>query len=191
MNPKHMIVIITGPSAVGKTAIAKGLLKKLKNFKPGVTYTTRGKRKKYSEDKIMRYVSIARFKKLIREKKFLEWAEVYGNFYGTSRAALERKAKKYHLILNLDVKGARMVMRRVKNPLSFFIQPDSLSVLKQRLDARDMPARDKKLRLRQAKNEMAQAKNFDYQIVNRQGHLEKAVRQVLKIVNKYQKMARS
>jgi len=185
MRPPHLVAIITGPSAVGKTAVAKGVLKKLKKFRPSVTYTTRDKRKKYSEDKIMRYVTVRQFRKLIKDNKLLEWARVYGNFYGSSAAALKRKLKKYHVLINIDVQGAQIIKRKVKPVVSFFIKPDSINHLRQRLEARDMPKRDRKLRLRSAKLEIARAKIFDYQIINRQGKLAQTINQVIKILKKH------
>lgn len=188
MNKKtnKIIAIITGPSAVGKTTIAKEVLKKLKNFKPSTTYTTRTKRKTSSEDKIMNYVSEKDFRLLIDNDELIEWAQVYGNFYGTSRLALTETLKTHNILLNIDVQGAQIIKKKFPKNISIFIMPEKIEDIKERLMARkDMPMVIKKRRLEASKEEIAQANQFDYKIVNYDNHLEIAVDKIVKILKKY------
>lgn len=176
--------IITGPSAVGKTTLAKAVLKKIKSFRPSTTYTTRLKRKGPAEDKIMHYVNRREFKKLIRQGKLLEWAEVYKNYYGTSAEALQQSLKKHHILINVDVQGANIIRKKLANVVSIFILPDSMKFLAERLDQRDTSPGIKKIRLRTAAQELKQAKNFDYQIKNYNGRFSKTLNKLLKIIKK-------
>ncbi|PWB38347.1 MAG: guanylate kinase [Parcubacteria group bacterium] len=176
--------IITGPSAVGKSSLAKAILKKLKNFRPSTTYTTRPKRTKMSEDKIMHYVTRTEFKKLILNGKLLEWAEVYNNYYGTDAATLKRHLKKHHVLINIDVQGANLIRKKLANTVSIFILPDSLTFLARRLEQRGTPRRVKNIRLRTAAKEISQAPYFDYQIKNYNGRFEQTLARLLKIIKK-------
>ena len=188
MNRKKnkIIAIITGPSAVGKTTIAKEVLKKLKNFKPSTTYTTRPKRKATSEDKIMHYINKNQFRELIDNNDLIEWAQVYGNFYGTSRQALAETLKTHNVLMNIDVQGAKIIKQKFPKNISIFILPEKIEDIKERLMARkDMPTTIKKRRLESSKEEMAQAGDFDYKIVNYDQRLQIAVNKIVKILKKY------
>ena len=185
-NKNKIIAIITGPSAVGKTTIAKELLKKLKNFKPSTTYTTRPKRKSSSEDKVMHYVNENKFRELIDNDELIEWAQVYGNFYGTSRLALTETLKTHNVLLNIDVQGAKIIKKKFPRNISVFILPEKIEDIETRLTARkDMPLAIKKRRLAASKEEMAQADEFDYQVINYDNHLEIALDKIAKILKKY------
>lgn len=185
VKSEKIIAIITGPSAVGKTTIAKLVLKKLKNFKPSTTYTTRPKRTKQSEDKIMYYVSEKEFRNMIDDGKFIEWAQVYGNFYGTSKEALEETLKKHNVLMNIDVQGAKTIKRKFRRHVSIFIMPEKMENIVTRIKARSMDKVMKKRRIEMAKTEMEQSDLFDYKIINYNNQLDKAVDKVLKILRKY------
>lgn len=179
------MVIITGPSAVGKTTVAQLILKKIPNLKPNVTYTTRAKRDWSKEDKIMKYVSEQKFKKLIKHNGLLEWALVYGNFYGVSRLDTLKMLKKNSVLLNIDVQGAKTIKKKFPECLSFFIKPASLQELKKRLKARPIDNLTRQRRFRAAKKELSQAQIFDYQIVNYEGKIKETVKKILKILKKH------
>jgi len=185
MKSEKIIAIITGPSAVGKTTIAKEVLKRLKNFKPSTTYTTRPKRDKESEDKIMYYVSEKEFRTMIDDDKFIEWAQVYGNFYGTSKEALEETLKTHNVLMNIDVQGARTIKRKFRRHISIFIMPEKMEDIETRIKARKMDKVMKQRRIEMAQIEIEQADLFDYKIINYNNQLEKAVEKVVKILKKY------
>jgi guanylate kinase len=182
---KNAMIIITGPSAVGKTTVAQLILKKLPNLKPNVTYTTRAKRDWSAEDKIMKYVSEKKFKNLMAHHELLEWAQVYGNFYGVSKPDTLKMLKKNSVLLNIDVQGAKTITKKFPECLSFFIKPSSLWELKRRLQARPIDDLTRQRRFLAAKEELAQANIFDYQIVNYEGRVEETVKKILKILKKH------
>jgi len=124
MVKQNIIAIITGPSAVGKTTIAKEVLSHLKNFKPSITYTTRSKRSRDTEDKIMYYISEQKFRNMIDDDKFIEWAQVHDNFYGTSKEALQKTLKTHNVLMNIDVQGAKIIKKKLLNtsPFLFYLK---------------------------------------------------------------------
>lgn len=178
----NKIFIITGPSAVGKTTIAKTIFERFPKLKSAITYTTRAKRDWSQEDKLIHYVSHDEFKKLIAQDQFIEWAEVYGEFYGTGKKELLEILENHSVLLNIDVQGAKNIKKQFPESIVFFIQPDSLETLKARIDARPIDQSIKDKRWQTAKIEMAQSKDFDYQITNVDGQLESALAQISDIV---------
>lgn len=184
MKKENIIAIITGPSAVGKSTIAKEVLKRLKNFKPSTTYTTRPKRQE-SEDKIMYNISKDEFRKMIDDDEFIEWAHFYDNFYGSSKKALLEGLKKNNVLMNIDVEGAKIIKKKMPRNISIFILPGSIEEIKERMTKRDMPEAMKKIRLKRTKEEIARANKFDYQIVNNEGKLDKTIEEIVKILAKY------
>jgi len=186
MKKENIIAIITGPSAVGKTTVAKIVLKKLKKFKPAVTYTTREKRENQKEDKIIHYISKKKFKEMINEDNFLEWAQVYGNFYGTSKKETLNILKNNNVLLNIDTQGALIIKKKFPKTLTMFIMPENIENLKKRLEKRKSSKAIIKKRFEQSKNEIAQSNKFDYQIINYNNRLNETVENILKILTKYQ-----
>lgn len=181
---KHHLFVITGPSAVGKTSLAKEIFRKYKNFSPSVTYTTRPERKGTTEDKIMYYVSEAKFKKMIKADRFIEWALVYQNYYGTSKNALLRRLAKKNVLINIDVQGALQIIKIFPEATSIFILPDNLQFLASRLTQRGTPLKVKKIRLATAAKEIKQAKKFTYQVKNYNGRFKQTLNKLLKIAQK-------
>ncbi len=185
MKKENIIAIITGPSAVGKTTVAKELLKKLKNFKPGVTYTTREQRNWSAEDKIINYISKDEFRKMIDDDQFMEWAQVYDNFYGTSKKDILKILEKHNVLLNIDVQGAKIIKKKFPKTISIFILPEHIDNIKERLAARPMKESIKKKRLKAAKDEISESNKFDYQIINYNNKLDKTVNTIAKILKYY------
>ncbi len=185
MPQEKIIAIITGPSAVGKTTVAKEVFKKLPNFKPSTTYTTRLKRKKSSEDKIMHYVDEKTFRELIDSGELAEWAYFFGNFYGTSLAALQKDLKTHNVLMNIDVEGAKIIKKKFPKNISIFILPDDITYLKKRLIDRRLTKKDINLRLERSEEEIAQSSKFDYQIINYNGKQQIAIDKIVKILETY------
>ena len=185
MKKENILAIITGPSAVGKTTIAKIILKKLKNYKPSITYTTRQKRKKEKEDKTIYYISKKKFRELIDKDYFLEWAQVYNNFYGTAKKETLKILKKKNVLLNIDVQGAFIIKKKYPQCLTIFILPEYINNLEKRLRKRKTPNKIIKERFEQAKHEIAQNKKFDYQIINYNNKLDETVEKIIQILKKY------
>ncbi len=180
----NKIFVITGPSAVGKTTIAKTIFERFPKLKSAITYTTRQKRDWSQEDKLIHYVSHDKFKELIDADQLIEWAEVYGEFYGTGKKELLEILENHSVLLNIDVQGAQNIKQQFPESIVFFIQPDSLETLKARIDERPIEQSVKDKRWQAAKIEMAKSTEFDYQITNVDGQLEKALAQISEIIRK-------
>lgn len=133
-----------------------------------VSYTTRPPRPGEKEGRDYHFVAPARFRRMIAAKDFVEWAEVHGNFYGTSRRQIEAaQAAGRDILLDIDVQGHRKVRRRLKEAVSIFLLPPSFSELKRRLvrrhsDAPETIAR----RLAAAREEIIRWPEYDYVVVN-------------------------
>lgn len=184
INGQGKLFIITGTSAVGKTTIANLVLKKLKNFKRVITYTTRDIRPKEKNHRDYNFISVKNFKEKIKRKEFYEWAVNYGNYYGNSKKDVERQLKKgRNLIIVIDIKGALKIMKKNTQSASIFILPESLKQLELRFKQRhDTTPTDVKKRIKIARWELTKAPNCDYQIVNQQNKVDLAVKEVGAII---------
>lgn len=178
----HPLIIITGPSAVGKTTVAKLLFSKFPELKSAVTYTTREARSWSQEDKLIHHISKDAFQELIKNNKLIEWAEVYGEFYGTGKEELLNILEQSPVLLNIDVQGAKNIQQQFPESISFFIQPDSLTSLKNRIDARPISQDIKERRWQAVQAEMAQKTVFDHQITNIDGQVAETVAKISQIL---------
>lgn len=185
-NNLAKIFIISGPSGVGKTSVAKGVLKKLPFLKTSATYTTRTKRLGKKEDKIVIHISEEGFREKIAAGDFLEWAIVHDNFYGTDKKVVEKNLKKNSLLMNIDVQGALQIKTKLpEKTILIFLKAESFSELVWRIKKREkMPKAILDLRLKNAKKELKLAKKYDYTVVNKKGRLKEAVRDVGEIIRK-------
>lgn len=165
---KGNLIIVSAPSGAGKTTLVGEALKRDHRIRPSVSYTSRPPRNGEENEVHYNFVSREQFRAMIERGDFLEWAEVHDNLYGTSRRLVERlRSKGYDVILTIDVQGAAQARRIFSDSVSVFILPPSFETLLDRLDARGANhSEDLKLRLRNAINELAQFKNFDYLIIN-------------------------
>src|SRR3989344_1111362 len=159
------LIIICGPTAVGKTAVINKLLSKLPTVKTGVTFTTRKKRRSYKEDKVIHYISKSQFETKIRNNELLEWAVYNDDYYGSARQENLNILKDHPLLLNLEVKGSLQIKKLFPQALLIFIAPESLDQINQRLQRRRLPLAVFKQRLANAKWTLKQASKFDYQVV--------------------------
>ncbi|MCO5143663.1 MAG: guanylate kinase [Oligoflexia bacterium] len=167
------LIALASPSGGGKTTLCKKILSKYENTSLSISHTTRDLRSGEKDGKDYFFVSRDQFEKLIQEGNFIEWAEVHGNLYGTSKTFIDDQVTQRKIIvLDIDVQGVESLKNIYGNDcLSIFIMPPSLEELKQRLIARKTETQEKiEKRMQAAKEEMSQAKKFDYQLVN--VHLE-------------------
>ena len=162
------IIILVGPSGVGKSTFLEKVLLEYLQFRNIVTCTTRQMRKGEKEGHSYRFLTRARFKEMVQENKFVEWAEVHGNLYGSPREPIqEAREQGLALIVDLDVQGARSFKREFPQALTVFIHPPSIDELRYRICHRGGgPPKDLELRLENAKKEMAVSDEFDWQLVN-------------------------
>ena len=162
---KNIIFTLTGPSGAGKSTLIKGIKQKFDvNF--SISHTTRAPREGEKEGVDYFFISDETFDKMLKEGDFLEWTEVYGNRYGTSKREIEKLLKKgKDIVLDLDLKGALRVKDFFKDAIVIFIGTENLKELKNRLKKRG--ERDFELRLSSAKEAVEKLENFDYLIINK------------------------
>jgi guanylate kinase len=159
-----------------------GALDRDNRVRPSISYTSR--RPRAGEEKGVHYhfVSRAEFEAMIANGDFLEWAEVHGNLYGTSRRAVEEtRSKGLDAILTIDIQGAAQARKLFPDAISVFIMPPSLDALAERLENRGTDtAHDRRLRLDSALHEMEQYVNFDYVVIN--DDLNRAIDELVAII---------
>jgi guanylate kinase len=173
------VLVITGPSGVGKGTLIRLLLARFPAMKLSVSATTRDPRPGEADGVDYHFLSPEEFEAKIDADEFLEWAEYAGNRYGTLRSELERDA--HPLVLEIEVQGARQVRARVGDAVSVFIAPPSEEALRTRLVGRgsDSPEQVER-RLETAWTELAARDEFDHVIVN--DDLDAAVEELSRLV---------
>jgi guanylate kinase len=179
-----LLVVLSGPSGVGKDAALEGLKKLDRPWHFAVTATTRPPRsgEQYGVDYI--FLETETFHKMKERDQFLECAEVYGRWYGVPRSQVRQSLKNgKDVILKIDVQGAATVRKLAPEALSIMMVPASYAELRNRLNQRmSESAPDLKLRLQTAKEELAQTSQFDYRVINRDGGLEQAIAEIDAII---------
>jgi len=162
------LIIISSPSGGGKGTLIKQILKVVPNVGYSVSFTTRAMRVGETHGRDYFFVSRSEFESLIEAGALLEYAEVHGNFYGTSLSQIKTEIEAGHdIVLEIDVQGAASVRAKIPEALSVFILPPSFEVLKNRLTARatEKPE-DLDLRLKNSFGEVAHFSEFEYVVVN-------------------------
>ncbi len=166
--PVGKLIILTGPSGVGKGTLMRSLLQRHPQLHYSVSVTTRSPRPGEINGKDYYFVSRREVEQLVAAGELLEWAEFAGNYYGTPKEAVMnqiRSGKK--VILEIELKGARQIRASYPNALSIFILPPSMSELEKRIRSRAQDS-DEAIarRLRHAQEEISAADEFDIRIVN-------------------------
>jgi guanylate kinase len=163
-----VLYIVSAPSGAGKTSLVKALLKTDPAIRLSVSYTTRAPRPGESDGRDYHFVSREQFEKMLAEGEFLEHAEVYGNFYGTSKGSISRDLNAGHdILLEIDWQGAAQVRQHFPRCASIFILPPSFNALRTRLAGRGQDSDEViERRLAAAAHDVAHADAFDYIIVN-------------------------
>lgn len=185
-NKTGKIIILSGPSGSGKTTLHKALLESpgLKGkLVKSISATTREPRDGERNGRDYIFLTKAMFESRITKEHFLEWEKVFDNYYGTpKRNVLSLLKKGKHVLLCIDVKGARHVKQEFPDAVSIFIKTPSMKVLQERLRQRASESHASlQLRLNVARAELKEAKRYDYVVVN--GRLDKACRDLNKIVS--------
>ena len=179
---KGNIFVVTAPSGAGKTTLVAALLAADKNVNLSVSYTTRAPREGEENGKDYHFVSRDVFEAMIARGEFLESAEVYGNYYGTSQVWIqEAVAAGKDILLEIDWQGAQQVRRLFPEAIGVFILPPSVETLANRLKGRGKDSDEVIARRMQvAKEEMSHVDEFTYVIVNEM--IDEAVRDIVSIV---------
>ncbi|AJE23255.1 guanylate kinase [Azotobacter chroococcum] len=168
MSATGTLYIISAPSGAGKTSLVKALIDALPQVRVSVSHTTRGMRPGEVEGVNYHFVERPTFLGMLERGEFLEYAEVFGNLYGTSQLWLEQTlAEGFDLILEIDWQGAQQVRRLLPQAQSIFILPPSQEALRQRLTNRGQDSDEIiERRMREAVSEMSHYLEYDYLVIN-------------------------
>lgn len=163
-----MLIVVSSPSGGGKGTLIDRVLQTVPGVSYSVSYTTRDARAGELDGREYFFVTKPVFEEMIERGEFLEWADVYGHLYGTSRVQVERdRDAGRDIILEIDVQGAESIRGLVADAVTVFILPPSFELLRNRLTARGTDSRaDLERRLRGAPAEVEQYKSFQYVILN-------------------------
>ncbi len=179
------LIVISAPSGTGKTTIVKQLMLKDKNIKASVSYTTRNMRPDETNGLDYIFVTLQTFESMIIQNMFLEFADVFGHYYGTpTKETLEALNQGHTMILEIDWQGAEQI--RIKRPesMSIFLLPPSKEELKKRLTNRATDSSDQiELRFQEAIKDIEQYSNFDRVIVNHE--IDSTCEEIMSFINNF------
>lgn len=165
------LIVISGPSGSGKSTLIRRLLEKHREIVFSVSHTTRPRREREIDGKDYYFVSVDQFKQMIANNEFVEYAEVFGNYYGTSYREIETRGNANYnnfLALDIDVQGARNIRKKYLEALFIFIIPPSLEELQNRLLKREKKEDENtRKRLEIARQELKEYEIYDYIVVNK------------------------
>jgi len=184
-GPEPLLVVLSGPSGVGKDAVL-GRMKELRRpFHYVVTATTRPKRPSEKDGVDYHFLSREQFQQMVDNQQFLEWANVYGNYYGVPKEEIRiALSRRLDAIVRVDVQGAATIKRIVPQAVLVFLAPPSMKELENRLKKRQSErSEDFALRLKKAKEEIKSLSLFDYLVVNHQDKLDEVVSKIDAIVS--------
>ncbi|NIA22668.1 MAG: guanylate kinase [Proteobacteria bacterium] len=183
-NERGFIVVIAAPSGAGKTTICREIERRRDDVVYSISVTTR-ERRMNEKDKIDYYFKTKEeFEEMIREKQFVEWAIVHGNYYGTPKNSIKGLIENDRIvIMDIDVQGARSIRKEFPDSsVLIFVMPSDIKTLKDRLLNRNQDNMDTiRKRLHNAKEEIEKINEFDYIVINNE--LEKAIDDVDGIIN--------
>ena len=179
---RGLLFVVSAPSGTGKTTVVERLVQAVPDLALSRSYTSRALRPGETDGVDYNFITRERFEAMVAGDEFLEWADVFGNLYGTCATDVERELSHGRdIVLVIDVQGARQVRLRYAHTVGVFVLPPSFEVLEQRLRGRSKDAEDAmQRRLRTARNEVAAFAEYDYVIVN--DELEACVERLRAIV---------
>lgn len=182
MGKESLLFIVSAPSGAGKTSLCKEVITLVPDVYFSVSFTTRSPRQHEMRGIDYYFVSLEKFQKMIDSGQLIEWTEIYGNFYGTSKALVEEyRSKGRDLIFDIDPFGARRIKEVYSDSVTIFILPPSNRELEERLVQRGTDDEEViKQRLNKAREEMEQSNWYQYRIVN--DDFKRAVEQLKKII---------
>ncbi len=167
-SPAGSLFVVAAPSGAGKSTLVKALLESDPHLRLSVSHTTRAPRGQEQDGREYWFIDPPRFRAMIAEGAFFEWAEVHGNLYGTSRVGVEASlARGDDVVLEIDWQGALQIKRQFAHAVLVFVLPPNWDELRARLQRRGEDAAEViGRRLRNAREEVAQARHFDFVIIN-------------------------
>ncbi|HXE80677.1 MAG TPA: guanylate kinase [Vicinamibacterales bacterium] len=181
-SERGLLFIVSAPSGTGKTTLVERLVQRMPGLQMSRSFTSRPPREGETDGVDYNFVSRERFERMIAAGEFLEWADVFGNLYGTSRSETERVlASGTDLVLVIDVQGARQVRKTPFEHVGIFVLPPSFEVLCSRLQARSKDSPDQiRRRLEVARREVTAVDEYEYVVIN--DEVEAAVHRLEAIV---------
>ena len=180
--PLGKLIILTGPSGVGKGTLMNEILNRYPELHYSVSATTRSPRPGEINGKNYNFISRSQFEQLVTQGEFLEWAEFAGNCYGTPREAVFNQIQAGKLVLlEIELAGARQIRNTFPSALSIFILPPSFAELEKRIRGRGQDSEEAiSRRLQRAEEEIAAANEFDLKIIN--DDFERALNEIEKAI---------
>lgn len=181
-SSRAKLFVLSGPSGVGKTTLAQAVIDSDADLQRAITHTSRTPRSGEVDGLHYHFVSNARFLKMKANHEFLETVHIFGSYYGTSQAAVQRSLdQNVDTMLIIDFQGAQNVRRLMQRVTSIFVLPPSIAALRERLLERtDADDESLQSRVKKARYEMSQYKDYDFVIVN--DSFERTVEQLHEIV---------
>ncbi len=177
------LIIVSAPSGAGKTTLCDAIVKHFDNLAYSISYTTRAPRHDEKEGEDYFFISEHEFKKHIENNSWAEWAKVHGHYYGTHASFIsENLSAGRDILLDIDVQGAKQIVRRYPESITIFIMPPSFDVLRSRLESRGTDSKeiiDK--RLENAKKEIDKKDMYQHIIIN--DDLEKTINELTLIID--------
>jgi guanylate kinase len=183
-EPHPLAVVLSGPSGAGKDAVLQDMRQKGYPAHYTVTCTTRPRRLGEKEGQDYHFVSPEEFQAMKESQELLEWAKVYGHYYGVPRQPVKEALERgQDVLIKVDVQGAATIKKLLPQAVFIFLTPPSMEELTSRLKKRKSEAAsDLALRLKTVEEEMAHLSSFDYAVVNRRDRLDEAVSQIEAII---------
>jgi guanylate kinase len=165
---RGLLFIVSAPSGTGKTTLVEKLVQVLPNLRMSRSYTSRQARAGERDGIDYHFISRDEFQRRVATSEFLEWADVFGNYYGTSHSDVERMLEQgQDVVLVIDVQGARQVKGRGVDHTAIFVMPPSFEILEQRLRGRSKDSEEQmQRRLDTARSEASSYRDYDYVVVN-------------------------
>ena len=184
MSALPLLVVLTGPSGVGKDAVLTRMRELGKPYHFTVTATTRPQRPTERDSVDYIFVSKKVFHRMVESGELLEWAQVYGNLYGVPKAqVVEAFNRGDDVIIKADVQGAATIKKLAPDAVFIFLAPPDVDELARRLSQRmTESSKALRIRLKTAENEMRAAHNFDHVVVNYQDRLDETVQEIESIL---------
>jgi len=182
MKNQKKLIILTGPSGVGKGTVVKEILGKEKKFWLSISATTREPREGEKEGENYYFLNQEKFKEMIEQNLFLEWAEFAGNYYGTLISSVNEKINKgFTVLLEIEVEGAKQIREKFPESLSIFLLPPDKAELERRIRNRGTEKEEAiKKRLLRANYEISASNQFDFELTNH--NVDETAKRIIKLI---------
>ena len=182
MKNQKKLIILTGPSGVGKGTVIKEILGKEKNISLSISATTRKPREGEKDGENYYFLNEEKFKEMIEQNLFLEWAQFAGNYYGTPLSSVNEKIKNgFKVLLEIEVEGAKQIKEKFPDSLSIFLLPPDKEELERRIRNRGTEKEESiKRRLSRANYEISVSNEFDFALINYD--VDETAKRIIKLI---------